>query len=171
MSADIEMTKETTPINKVAPNDAKDKKLEKKVGFLENVWKFKKFYEMDDLLEKNLHDVLELDEKNKKPIYKMLAFFNIWIVYIISLVIFIQVIIASVNKFGKVSSSTTSFDMEKVQTFEFKAEDFKHYFLAEFIEDEENLMDIQADKYATETGQTWTASSDGSNLQYTIDAY
>lgn len=147
-------------------------KLKKKEeGILQTLYKFKKFYEMDDLLENNLKDVVELDEKNKRPHYHYFADLNDWIVYIIALIILIQVIIGSDRKFGTIMSSTTTLNREQVQTFDFKAKDFKHFFLAEIVEDEENKVDDLADKHATETGKTWTESNDGSNLKYTLEAY
>jgi hypothetical protein len=63
---------------------------------------------MDDLLEQNLKEVVTLDEKNKKPHYHYFADLNNWIVYLIAIVIFVQVIIGSDRKFGTVMSSTTS---------------------------------------------------------------
>ena len=163
------------PLTKVAPQPGKESRMaqlkKKEEGILATLYKFKKFYEMDDLLEMNLKEVVTLDEKNKRPHYHYFADLNNWIVYIIAAVIFVQVIIGSDRKFGTVMSSTTTQNREQVQTFDFKAKDFKHFFLAEIVEDADNKVDELADQHATETGKTWTESSDGSNLKYTLDAY
>ena len=126
---------------------------------------------MDELLDKDLVEVVELDEKNKKLHHKLFAYLNFWIVYIIALFILIQVIIGSDRKFGTVMSSTTSYERVQVQKFDFEAQAFKHKFMAEIFENEENKVDIFADQHAAETGQTWTEANDGTTLKYTLDAY
>ena len=76
------------------------------------LYKLKKFYEMEELLEMNLKEVVDLDEKNKRPHYHYFADLNNWIVYIIAAFIFVQVIIGSDRKFGTVMSSTTTQNRE-----------------------------------------------------------